>query len=363
MKSRTLFAVALAVTLLATTVLAQTSTDPNEGSQLGQDSTGAYTFSWWGQAGRTYFLQQSDDLLSWTYLPLIESGEEADIQWGFTSSAPQSFMRLEFSDIPTDDPFNADFNGDGLTNWQNLEQGSDPLAVPLWDTNGLSLNWEQFYNVPLGTDPNAVALRGDGYTYLQAFQLGLNPNDFYNGQAPTIAVVSGNNQIGSAGGFVPAPLIVFVVDGSGNPLTGAPVTFTVTQGGGQVQSSSVGTPGASLTVLTDYTGQAKAFFLLPNVTNQSCQITAAAAGNGGYAASVIFTESSDGGGGSSNSPFAPTNIVATMNSDGSGDVSWTNNADPSDPTPTDVQYIDINGNWQTLTTVPAGTSSYHIPAP
>jgi hypothetical protein len=365
MKSRPFFVAALVLALTPRLAWSQTTTDPNEGSLVGQDpATGAYTFSWWGLAGRTYFLQQSDDLFSWSYLPIIESGNESAIQWGFTSSAPQSFMRLEYSDIPTDDPFNADFNGDGLTNWQNIEQGSDPLAAPLWDTNGLSLNWEQFYNIPAGIDPNAPAPRGDGYTYLQAFQLGLNPNDFYNGQAPTLAIVSGNNQTGSPGGFVPAPLVVSVLDGNGNPLTGAPVTFTVTSGGGQMQISSVGTPTALLTVLTDYNGQAKAFFQLPNVSSQSCQILAAPAGGGGYSARVApFTESSDGGGGSYNSPFAPTNVVATLNADGSGIVTWTNNADPSDPESINIRYMDANGHWTILCTVPAGTTSYVIPKP
>jgi hypothetical protein len=52
--------------VVLTTATAQTSTDPNEGSRLTYDSVlGSYDFSWWGQPGRTYFLQHSDDLLTW----------------------------------------------------------------------------------------------------------------------------------------------------------------------------------------------------------------------------------------------------------------------------------------------------------
>ena len=148
----------------------------------------------------------------------------------------------------------------------------------------------------------------------------------------------------------------------GNPLVNAPINFTVTQGGGQVQKSSNSSPGTAITVQTDPNGQAKAFFQLPASTNNTSQISAVP-GTGNYPVTAQFTESSDGGGTAYNSPFAPTNVVATMNLDGSADVSWTNNADPTDPTPTNIRYKDVNGNLQILTTVPAGVSSYHIPAP
>ena len=42
----------------------------------------------------------------------------------------------------------------------------------------------------------------------------------------------------------------------------APVTFTVGQGGGWMQNSSMATPGASLMVVTDFDGQAQACFKL-----------------------------------------------------------------------------------------------------
>ena len=65
MNPRTLVPVALASLLLTAAAVAQTSTDPNEGALLTPGpAAGAYTFSWWGRAGRTYFLQQSDDLLT-----------------------------------------------------------------------------------------------------------------------------------------------------------------------------------------------------------------------------------------------------------------------------------------------------------
>ena len=73
--------------VVLTTARAQTSTDPNEGSRLTYDSViGRYAFSWWGQPGRTYFIQHSDELTAWEYLPVIESGTNKVLSWGIISS-------------------------------------------------------------------------------------------------------------------------------------------------------------------------------------------------------------------------------------------------------------------------------------
>jgi hypothetical protein len=118
---------------------AQTAADPNEGSRLTLDSgTGGYDFSWWGKAGRTYFIQQTDDLLTpWVYLPLIESGANDVLSWGFTSTADKFFVRLRYSDIATSDPFNADFDGDKVSNYAELWNGTDPLVSVDSDSDGL----------------------------------------------------------------------------------------------------------------------------------------------------------------------------------------------------------------------------------
>jgi hypothetical protein len=101
--------------VVLTTATAQTSTDPNEGSRLTYDGLlGSYDFSWWGQPGRTYFIQHSDDLSTWEYLPLIESGANGLLSWSFISTASKFFLRLNVSDIPTIDPFNDDFDGDKI---------------------------------------------------------------------------------------------------------------------------------------------------------------------------------------------------------------------------------------------------------
>ncbi len=180
MNPRKFCAAVFALALTSMMAVAQTANGPNEGSALSRDpATGAYNFSWWGQAGRTYFLQQSEDLMNWNYVPVIEPGAGQSIGWGFTSTAPKFFLRLKYTDVTTTDPFNDDFNGDGLSNWQNLMQGSDPLAPAQMDTNGLPINWELYYFGHTGVDPNADE-DGDGLTNLQEFQLHTDPTDSYN---------------------------------------------------------------------------------------------------------------------------------------------------------------------------------------
>jgi uncharacterized protein (TIGR03437 family) len=58
--------------------------------------------------------------------------------------------------------------------------------------------------------------------------------------AAGIQQVSGNNQGTLQGTAFPAPLVVEVVDGNGNPVSGAPVSFTLSSG-----SASIGTPSSS----------------------------------------------------------------------------------------------------------------------
>jgi hypothetical protein len=109
---------------------AQVVSDPNEGSRLTHDAVnGAFNLSWWGQTGRTYFIVQSDDLFTWNYVPVIESGVSEVIEWGFTTTAPKLFLRLKYTDVSTADPFADDFDVDGMNNWWEVRAELDPLAA------------------------------------------------------------------------------------------------------------------------------------------------------------------------------------------------------------------------------------------
>jgi len=68
------------------------------------------------------------------------------------------------------------------------------------------------------------------------------------GSAQNLVIVSGNNQTGPAGGTLPTALVATVTDACGNPVAGAQVTWTVTQGSATL-SKVVGTSGTGGQVL------------------------------------------------------------------------------------------------------------------
>jgi hypothetical protein len=135
MKRRTPFTAlcAIATGAIGITLLFGQSTpnasQGNEGSKLEYDTTNEiWRFQWWGKAGRTYFIQHSEDLLQWQWMPVIESGDDSVKEWGLTTTADRFFMRLRHTDIPTTDPENDDFDGDGVSNLAEILQGTNPFA-------------------------------------------------------------------------------------------------------------------------------------------------------------------------------------------------------------------------------------------
>ena len=135
---------------------AQTESDPNEGTKLTRKGSGSWTFSWWGRAGRSYFIQQSHDLSLWEYKPIIKSGTGEIIEWAFTSSVDRTFLRIRHSDIPTSDPFLADFDGDAVNNYDELFAGTDPLHFNDQDGDGLSDATDPNPAIPNPAAPAAV---------------------------------------------------------------------------------------------------------------------------------------------------------------------------------------------------------------
>jgi hypothetical protein len=230
---------------------------------------------------------------------------------------------------------------------------------PTLDTNanGLPDWWENLYGIPLtGTaavsSTTDVRWSGGQVNYLQAFQQGFNPVDFYDGQTPTLTIVGGDGQTGSPGALVPAPLVVSVTDTNQNPIVGAPVTFTVATGSGSLQISSTSSQTNSATLFTDFNGQALIYFQLPSSPSITTQVTVTT----GTTASVtqVFSESSDDGSGSFSNPFAPSNVIGYLNPDGTQSLTWQNNEEES---PIYI-YQQSGSIWTVTGTLPAGSTSY-----
>lgn len=117
---------------------AQTAADLNEGLRVMPGTTaGDFTLTWWGRPGRTYFIQQSFDLMEWNWVPAVESGSGAVGGMNFACSEERQFWRLVHTDAPTGgNALTADFDGDGISNADEVSAayGTNPfLRDSDWD--------------------------------------------------------------------------------------------------------------------------------------------------------------------------------------------------------------------------------------
>lgn len=168
-------------------------------NQLGM---GSFRLDWTGEEGWSYFTQYSVDLVNWRYLPEVSQGVVHDpidltptcVENGEEFTYPKFFLRLNMSDFPTLDPKNADFDGDGLSNWQELSSwGTDPLnrdtdgdGLPDGqddsDQDGISDQWERMLVLQLnrpeitgiGDISGLTDSDSDGVNDCQEYQRGLS---------------------------------------------------------------------------------------------------------------------------------------------------------------------------------------------
>ncbi|WP_367872267.1 hypothetical protein [Luteolibacter sp. Populi] len=105
---------------------------------------------WHGVAGRSYFIQVTDDLKSWHFAPLIEAGNDEDIEHEIGSLKGREFLRLVYTDQTAVDLDTADFDGDGLGNLAEITvHFTNPLKIDS-DHDGLDDGWE----IDNDLDPN-----------------------------------------------------------------------------------------------------------------------------------------------------------------------------------------------------------------
>jgi probable HAF family extracellular repeat protein len=156
------------------------------------------------------------------------------------------------------------------------------------DHNGLPDWWERYYFGGPGIDPNADP-DGDGQSNLEEFLQNSDPNDYYNGVTPIVAIVSGDHQKAEVSSFLSAPLVVRV-SSHGQPLINASVEFVVITGDAELsaQNNNPSVVSASLVVRTNSAGLASTFVFLGPTADESNMIQARA----GNSSPVTFSTSS-----------------------------------------------------------------------
>lgn len=107
--NRNVLSIAAAVSL-AMTSLAQGPGQLNEGSRITRDAANhVITLSWWGRSGQSYFVQHSDDLQLWSYVPQVVQGQDAVATMQLSTNAPSYYLRLEYE--PTSLNLDSDLDG------------------------------------------------------------------------------------------------------------------------------------------------------------------------------------------------------------------------------------------------------------
>jgi len=123
-------------------------------------------------------------------MPVIEGGADTALGYGFSTSGDKLFLRVRYTDIPTSNPNSADFDGDGISNWDEVRiggTGTDPFA---WDTdgdgksdyfgdlagNGVADGWEIKHFSAIGIVDPFADLDQDGINNLRESHLDTDPD-------------------------------------------------------------------------------------------------------------------------------------------------------------------------------------------
>ncbi|MEM9280992.1 MAG: hypothetical protein AAGA96_04135 [Verrucomicrobiota bacterium] len=156
----------------------QTATDLNEGLSITRDATtGDFTLSWWGKAGYSYFVEQSSDLSNWDWAPIAEQVQvDGVVSYGLSTNADRLFLRVTFTNDPNSPLLTSDFDGDHLSNGDELSAGLNPIIAedPVdTDSDGMPDYWENFYFGDLTTGD--IDSDGDELLNSQEFTHATNP--------------------------------------------------------------------------------------------------------------------------------------------------------------------------------------------
>jgi Bacterial TSP3 repeat len=149
---------------------------------LTQGTSGTWNADWNGLAGRTDFFQWSINLEDWHFAPVVEYGGGVK-NYGFLSSTDKLFVRLEHAYIPSSDPDGDDYDGDSLSNVDEVTlHDTDPLKLDT-DDDGMDDGWEIANSLDPRDGGSIDPLNGadgdfdeDGLSNLYEYYCGANPN-------------------------------------------------------------------------------------------------------------------------------------------------------------------------------------------
>jgi hypothetical protein len=182
-RTRQFAAVAFAATAALTPATTPDATTLTVPPVAISEISGGWEASWAGAPGYTYFPRWSLDLAEWHRYEVLMHGTGTHFVQDF-SNPNKIFIRVAITDAACVDPETADFDHDGLSNADELENDLDPLdadtdhdgvpdgadAQPLSPANGNPLlavdsdqdGWSDLTELLCGTSPTLADSDGDG---------------------------------------------------------------------------------------------------------------------------------------------------------------------------------------------------------
>ncbi len=191
-------------------------------------------------------------------------------------------------------------------------------------------------------------------------------HDVTNAVATTAAglsiVTATNQQIAAVGAVLAAPLSVMVVDQSGNPASGAAVTWTVLSGGGSLTPSSSTSDVDGLATTTWRLGSAVGVdSVRASLANGQSVVFTASATSGTFANLVLVSgDAQSVTAGSATAPLAVRAVDASGNPVVGVPITWTTTGGGTLSVATGV--TDASGMAQVVLTTGTTTGAYTVSA-
>ena len=180
--------------------------------------------------------------------------------------------------------------------WANLGQLKNLFSfdVKYSSSGGTIPDWwiEKYFpgstqNGEPSINPSGYVAWSDTVTYLQAYQQGLDPTDPYGGSLPVLTALNWGVITAEEPGEMD-DVSVQVTDENGEPIPGAPVTFTIDYGLLMAPGASVSSASQTVQVCADSDGNASLSVIMPWWPDIDVTVTAEAETSGQMASAQFY---------------------------------------------------------------------------